>query len=136
MKKWTGSSAVCINANNEILMVKQGKPEEVKKWSIPSGGRETGETYEQCCQREVEEETGYIVKVGKILQVKSSVDSSYQVKVHYYECEIIGGQATIQDPDELIYEIAWQSKEAIKKLDLSFPEDREFLINYIEENEN
>jgi aminoglycoside 6'-N-acetyltransferase len=40
MQKWFGSSGVCINENGELLMVLQGKPEEDKKWSVPSGGQE------------------------------------------------------------------------------------------------
>ena len=31
-------------------------------WLVPGGGMETGETSEMCCVREVEEETGYIVR--------------------------------------------------------------------------
>jgi len=52
MEKWFGSSGVCINDNNELLMVLQGKPEEEKTWTVPSGGLENNETYEACCLRE------------------------------------------------------------------------------------
>ena len=31
-------------------------------WLVPGGGEEEGETPEECCVREVEEETGLIVK--------------------------------------------------------------------------
>ncbi|CEG26250.1 MutT/nudix family protein [Bacillus sp. B-jedd] len=37
----------------------------------------------------------------------------------------------IQDPDNLIYEIAWKSVDEIRNLELSFPEDRDFLIEAI-----
>lgn len=37
MQKWFGSSGVCINENPELLMVLQGKPEEEKMWTVPSG---------------------------------------------------------------------------------------------------
>ena len=30
-------------------MVLQGKEEEEKRWSVPSGGLEKGETLEECC---------------------------------------------------------------------------------------
>ena len=36
----------------------------------------------------------------------------------------------IQDPDELIHEIAWKGIE-IKQITLSFPEDYEILNKYI-----
>lgn len=37
----------------------------------------------------------------------------------------------IQDPDELIHEIAWKGIEEMKELTLSFPEDYEILNKYI-----
>lgn len=126
---WTGSAAVCKNKKGEILMVLQGKPNEEKKWSVPSGGRDKNETYEECCIREVFEETGYKIKVGKQLFVKAGV-------VHYFEAEIVGGKQLINDPDGLIYEIAWKSAHEIESLKLSFEEDRDFLIEYISNSLN
>jgi aminoglycoside 6'-N-acetyltransferase len=34
---------VCINAEKKLLMVLQGKPEEEKRWSVPSGRMEEDE---------------------------------------------------------------------------------------------
>lgn len=53
MERWIGSAAVCVNEKNEVLMVLQGKEGEEKRWSVPSGGLEKGETLEECCIREV-----------------------------------------------------------------------------------
>ncbi len=71
--KWFGSAGVCINENGELLMVLQGKPEEEKTWSVPSGGQERNETFEECCIREIKEETGYIVEVVDELKVKKGI---------------------------------------------------------------
>ena len=38
MQKWFGAAGICINSNGQILMVLQGKPEEKKLWTVPSGG--------------------------------------------------------------------------------------------------
>lgn len=132
--RWTGAAAVCINDKNELLMVLQGKPEEEKVWSVPSGGMEVGETYEQCCEREVWEETGYRVKVRKKIFEKTGRTYSMDVSVHYFEVEWLGGQAALQDPDGLIYDIQWKSQDEVKRLKLSFPEDREFLLRLLEAN--
>ena len=53
-------------------MVLQGKQEEEKKWSVPSGGRFPNETFDECCKREVYEETGLIIEVKQELFVKKS----------------------------------------------------------------
>ncbi len=44
-------------------MVLQGAPDEEKRWSVPSGGQEQGESSEDCCIREVFEETGYLAEI-------------------------------------------------------------------------
>jgi ADP-ribose pyrophosphatase YjhB (NUDIX family) len=133
MQKWFGSSGVCINKNGELLMVLQGKPEEDKKWSVPSGGQEKNETFEECCIREFKEETGFIVEVVDQLKVKkgSYEELLISFEVHYFLVRIVDGKRKIQDPDNLIYDIAWKTIDEIKSLDLSFPEDRNFLIDCI-----
>ncbi|CEG26249.1 MutT/nudix family protein [Bacillus sp. B-jedd] len=70
MQNWFGAAGVCINEEGQLLMVLQGTPEEEKTWSIPSGTKEENETFEECCIREVEEETGYKVEIIQKLQVK------------------------------------------------------------------
>ncbi|SDP06620.1 ADP-ribose pyrophosphatase YjhB, NUDIX family [Paenibacillus sp. yr247] len=125
MEKWTGSAAICINEKKELLMILQGKPEEEKRWSVPSGGKNTNESYEQCCVREVWEETGYKVAVNMKVFVKG------EGLVHYFEVNLLSGVPTIQDPDELIHEIAWKSASQIAELDLCFEEDRQLLLDYL-----
>jgi ADP-ribose pyrophosphatase YjhB (NUDIX family) len=134
MKKWFGSSGVCINETAELLMVLQGNPEEKKTWSVPSGGQENNETFKECCIREIEEETGYISEVVDEIKVKRGTYDQLNIsfEVHYFLVKIVGGERKIQDPDNLIYDIDWKSVDEIKTLDLTFPEDRKFLLNYLE----
>ncbi|WP_053217296.1 NUDIX hydrolase [Virgibacillus senegalensis] len=133
MKKWFGSAGICVNQLGELLMVLQGKPEEVKKWTVPSGGWEQNETFEACCMREMEEETGYLVEIGEEIKLKSYRDKTLDifVEVHYFLAEVIGGERVIQDPDDLIYDISWKSVDELKDLELCFPEDRDFLIDWV-----
>ncbi|MCE4043492.1 NUDIX hydrolase [Lysinibacillus fusiformis] len=125
MVKWQGSAAICMNAENRLLMVLQGSKEEEKTWAVPSGGKEALENFQSCCIREVYEETGYTVTIIKEIYRKNNA----VVEVHYFETVVIGGQMTIHDPDELIYDIAWQSKDDVARLALTFPEDRSFLLS-------
>lgn len=136
LKTWYGSAGVCINDKSEILMVLQGTAEEIKTWSIPSGGMEKGETFEECCIREMKEETGYAVNIVQELQIKKGYYPEYDlhVGVHYFLVKVVGGSRKIQDPDQLIYDIRWMSLDSLRTLELTFPEDREYLIGLIHEN--
>ena len=54
---------IIINSNNEILLVKSHKWIE-KKWTVPGGHIELGETAHDAIIREVKEETGLEVKIN------------------------------------------------------------------------
>ena len=57
---------------------------------IPGGGLEDGETIEECCVREIREETGYIVKPVSHFLTIHEYDEEYQYVNHYFLCEIVG----------------------------------------------
>lgn len=132
MNKWVGAAALCVNSDRQILMVLQGKPDEEKRWSVPSGGKEQYETLEECCIREVHEETGYRCKIIKEIKSKAGAFGTVEYHVTYFEVEIKGGKPIIHDPDGLIYEVDWKTPEQLNDIDLTFPEDKEFMLQYIE----
>ncbi|MFC0190436.1 NUDIX hydrolase [Fictibacillus aquaticus] len=132
METWVGAACICIQ-DSKLLMVLQGKKDEDKKWTIPSGGLESYETIEQCCIREVFEETGYAVELTEKLHVKRGITFGVPVEVHYYKGRVLSGVPVIQDPDELIYEIRWVDAAELCKLSLSFPEDKELLLQLLGE---
>ena len=48
-----------VTENGKILLCYETKNDQ---WMIPGGGREDGETGEECCARELAEETGFAVR--------------------------------------------------------------------------
>ncbi|MBN9653495.1 NUDIX hydrolase [Halobacillus sp. GSS1] len=131
MAEWRGAAAVCINGQHELLMVLQGKPEEKKTWTVPSGGLFHGESIEQCCERETLEETGYIIHVRERLQTKRGRIGKTDIHVEYFSCTVTGGKMQIQDPDHFIHEVRWVSQDDLIELALSFPEDQPFLNQWL-----
>ncbi|EPD49703.1 hypothetical protein HMPREF1210_03150 [Paenisporosarcina sp. HGH0030] len=129
MFHWKGAAGVCINENNQILMVLQAAPDEEPKWTIPSGGIEGRETYEEACIREFEEETGLTVEIVSKLQDKNGVNAQYGISydLQYFLVEQVSGELTLQDPDDFILEIAWKSADELDSLEMSYPEDVAFL---------
>ena len=54
------------------------------------GGLEKGETHEECCVREVLEESGYIIKTGKQFCTVNEYYKNMLYTSHYFICEITG----------------------------------------------
>lgn len=101
------------NKNNQILMVENHEGH----WSFPGGKVETGESLEKAVIREVEEETGLIIKPGKIVAIN---EGKFLKRNHHaifitFEGEIIGGIEGIRMPDEILH-LQWFSMEEADKL--------------------
>ena len=52
------TAVVVFNERHELLLVQRGQEPGKGKWCLPGGFQEMGETPEQCCLRELLEETG------------------------------------------------------------------------------
>lgn len=127
MNQSIGSTALCINEEKKILLVKS---RDIQQWSLPSGGLEDGETLEQCCQREVFEEAGYRISVNQLLHIKRAIISNDQVETHYFlaTCEERVATAII---DSDIDEVNWWSIQELERLDNAFPEDFEMIRRWL-----
>ena len=69
-------------------------------WLVPGGGEEEGETPEECCVREVEEETGLIVKPLQQFLTMYEYYEEYRYISNYYICEVTGkGQMRLTDAE-------------------------------------
>lgn len=125
MSDWKGAAGVCINEKNEVLLVLQGPPEEEKKWAVPAGGIEQGESLQECIEREFFEETGLTIKTLNELKVRSGEyeNAAVSFDVHYFEVEVTGGEIALHEGDEWIAEVAWKPIEELSELDMAYPDD-------------
>ncbi len=70
-------------------------------WLVPGGGLEEGETPEECCVREVEEETGLIVRPVKHFLTLHEYYEEYCYTSYYFICEAAGsGQMRLTDAEK------------------------------------
>jgi 8-oxo-dGTP diphosphatase len=60
-----------IVTGDGVVLIKRKNPPFQGMWALPGGFVEVGETTETACMREVEEETGLKVEIGKLLGVYS-----------------------------------------------------------------
>ena len=67
VKKSNIGTAGIIRKNNKILIAQRKKNSwmEPNKWEFPGGKVEPNETYEECLMREIWEELGIIISIGR-----------------------------------------------------------------------
>jgi ADP-ribose pyrophosphatase YjhB (NUDIX family) len=93
------------------------------QWCIPGGGMDAGESVEECCAREMREETGLVVRVVRLLGVYSSPHrlieyadgNRWQVVIFNFEVERMDGELTLNNEVTEFGTFTW---EEIKRLDI------------------
>lgn len=77
----------------QILLIQR---RDVPVWVLPGGGVEAQETPEEAISREVLEETGFHVKVERLVGIYTPMNRLAKL-THLYDCKILKGEAQISD---------------------------------------
>lgn len=86
------------DGGDRVLLIRENADEG--RWTLPGGWAEVNETPSGSVVREVLEECGYEVRVGRLLAVLDREHQGhvprfpYHVYKLFFHCEIVGGQAT------------------------------------------
>jgi len=92
-----------VRSGDRILLVQRKRPPFQGHWSLPGGGVELGETVVMALQREVLEETGLHVSVGRLLGYMDGIDRDddgrvrYHYVMLYFEAQVVGGSLSPAD---------------------------------------
>jgi 8-oxo-dGTP pyrophosphatase MutT (NUDIX family) len=104
----SGAAAVVFDARGRILLHQRS---DNGKWALPGGSIETGDRADQSIVREVKEETGYNVKVVRLIGIYSdpahtTVTYPGGDTVSYvsllFECAVIDGAPALNDESTAI----------------------------------
>jgi 8-oxo-dGTP diphosphatase len=87
-----GVFGIIKDKNNRILLVLRN---DYDLWNLPGGALEKGESPWEGVIREVKEETGYDVKVVRLVGIYSKPHKDDMV--FSFECKIIGGELTLNN---------------------------------------
>jgi 8-oxo-dGTP diphosphatase len=105
MKKYGGktSTAIIPYPQGKILLIKRDTVPFKGYWALPGGRLDPGETIEQCCIREVKEETGLDVsivrKVGEYHEQGINDDVEYDYYPTCFVVKVVGGETKKQDSE-------------------------------------
>ncbi|MEG0157223.1 MAG: NUDIX hydrolase [Anaerovoracaceae bacterium] len=139
---WIGGVRVVIqDEEKRILMVCQHH-EDRDIWMVPGGAIEPGETSLRAAVREVKEETGLDIRVGKLIwHIEQIKEDGEQRFVNYFEAEITGGTLALgADPEfdgehQVLRKIKFMSREEICKVEVLYPSClRDELWRFFEED--
>lgn len=96
-REYISCRAIIIN-NDKVLLSHESN---TGFYMSPGGGLEDGETHEECVEREVLEETGYIVKAVKPFVTVNEYCYDTLYISHYFICEITGtGQSSLTETEK------------------------------------
>jgi len=98
-----GASALILNDTGEHILLTRRT--DNGRWCLPGGAMDPGESVEECCIREVWEETGLVVRVVRLLGVYSTPHRvTYYADGHRWQiiaanflAEITGGTLGVSD---------------------------------------
>jgi len=116
---------------NQLLLVRE---REDGLWTLPGGWAEVGQSAARSVEREVHEESGYIVKAAKLLACWDRNQHPHPpIPVHAYKmlfrCELLGGVATASAETT---EAAFFAEDQIPALSLTrtLPEQIRFVFQH------
>jgi len=117
MTKKTIGVGVIWNQQGQILIDRR-RPTGVLGgfWEFPGGKIETGETVEECIKREIWEELGIVIEVGKHLITIAHTYTHLHVTLIVHHCQYIDGVPRPIECDE----IRWVNLEELDEF--NFPE--------------
>jgi 8-oxo-dGTP pyrophosphatase MutT (NUDIX family) len=130
----TQTAFVYLEKNGYVLLLQEGGHLAKGLWCFPGGHVDEGESFSEAAIREALEESGYEVKLEKIiykslisnLDYKGSSDDAETVEIVIFKGLITGGNIRL---DDQALDIKWLKKEEAITLPLRWEFLKELILN-------
>lgn len=103
-----GVTGVVRDDEGRVLMLRHRMWPPGRQWGLPSGFARKGEDFRATVVREVKEETGLDVEVGRLVMLNSGLRTRMEVA---FEARLLGGELRL-DPFEIL-EARWCEPDAL-----------------------
>ena len=116
----SASAVIFESAMEKVLLTRRS---DNGRWCLPGGAMDPGESAAECCAREVLEETGLVVSVGRLIGVYSTphriieyADGNRRQGITLsFEAEVVGGEIGTSDETT---EFGYYLQEQIDSMDV------------------
>jgi 8-oxo-dGTP diphosphatase len=113
-KKTMLVACAIIEHDGKVLAVQRSERMNLPlKWEFPGGKIHQGESPQQCVVREVAEELGLQITVGRSLSTASHSYPDFSVTLHPFICAIVSGELTLHEHKALL----WLLPQELSSLD-------------------
>jgi ADP-ribose pyrophosphatase YjhB (NUDIX family) len=117
------ASAVILDPHRRVLLVRRAQDPQRGRWSVPGGRVEPGETPEQAAAREVLEETGLTVEVGRPLwMARVPAGTGREYAIHGFAAEIPGDverRTRTPTPGDDVDDARWVAPDDLRRMRLT-----------------
>jgi ADP-ribose pyrophosphatase YjhB (NUDIX family) len=110
------AGAVVLDDARRLLVVRRANEPGRGAWSVPGGRCLDGEEPAVACAREVEEETGLVVRVGaEVGRVQRAGLNGLVYDITDFRCSVVGGALRAGDDAD---EVRWVTQDELRSLPL------------------
>jgi A/G-specific adenine glycosylase len=120
-------TAAVIRRDDGCLLIAQRKPEAMLGglWEFPGGKCQPGEMLPDCLRREISEELGVEIEVGRQLTTIRHGYTHFRISLHVFECRHLRGEPQALDCAD------WRWVEPDRLTDFAFPVTDQKIIRTI-----
>jgi mutator protein MutT len=92
MKAIDVAAALIFEAGKLLITQRRANDHLPNLWEFPGGKVEVGETFEDCLKREILEELGIQIKIGKAVEEITHSYPEKTVRLKFFQCRLVSGE--------------------------------------------